>query len=322
MTERGDSRRKHGPSIVEHGISALNAIFGDFLFRTNNELQQVMAFYLDNRPVTPKGLCAPRTVKVCVLVHGFGCNESLWHFPAKYQGGDYGKLLEQRYGYMPLYLRYNTGLHVSDNSKQLADMLERFCVHHGAAVTELIFIAHSMGGLVVRSACHLGTEAGHSWVQRVRHVFYLGSPHLGAPLEKAVNVAASVLGLFDTTATRVIRDLLNARSVGVKDLRFGNLVDEDWLDYDPDELMNDRRVPIAWLATVGHHRVVGQALARVNTVGDAVVWPQSAAGRPHGSLPGAPGASDVQVMPGLVHLTLARHPAVYEQIERWLSENG
>jgi len=116
--------------------------------------------------------------------------------------------------------------------------------------------------------------------------------------------------------------LLNARSVGVKDLRFGNLVDQDWLDHDPDELMNNRRVPIPWLATAGHHRVVGQALAGVNTVGDAMVWPQSAAGRPHGSLPGAPGVSDVQVILGLVHLTLARHPAVYEQIERWLKENG
>jgi pimeloyl-ACP methyl ester carboxylesterase len=257
-----------------------------------------------------------------VLVHGLGCNESLWTFPAPHEGGDFGELLEQRCGYMPLYLRFNTGLRVSDNGKQLAGLLERFCAHHGAAVTQLLLIAHSMGGLVVRSACHLGSAAGQKWVSRVRHVVYLGAPHLGAPLEKATNVATHVLGLFDTTATRVIRDLLNTRSAGVKDLRFGNLVDQDWLDCDPDELMNNRRVPIPWLATARHHRVVGQALAGVATVGDAVVRPESAAGYAHGTQPGAPGASDVQVMPGLGHLTLARHPAVYEHIERWVKEDG
>jgi hypothetical protein len=179
-----------------------------------------------------------------------------------------------------------------------------------------------MGGLVIRSACHHGDKRDHDWLLRVRHAIYLGSPHLGAPLEKATNVASHVLGLFDTTATRVIRDLLNTRSAGVKDLRFGNLVDDDWLDCDPDELLNNRRVPIAWLATAEHHRVVGQALPGVETLGDAMVWPTSAAGDAEGTQPGAPGVADVEVMPGLAHLTLARHPAVYECIERWVKQDG
>jgi triacylglycerol esterase/lipase EstA (alpha/beta hydrolase family) len=37
----------------------------------------------------------------------------------------------------------------------LADLLERFCASHGAAVTELLLIGHSLGGLVIRSARHL-----------------------------------------------------------------------------------------------------------------------------------------------------------------------
>jgi hypothetical protein len=141
-------------------------------------------------------------------------------------------------------------------------------------------------------------------------------------LEKATNLATHVLGRFDTTATRVIRDLLNTRSTGVKDLRFGNLVDEDWLDRDPDELMDNRRVPVPWLATARHHFAVGQAVAGVGTFGDAMVREESAAGRAHGSQPGAPGGSDVQVMTGLDHLALARHPAVYEHLERWVNEDG
>jgi pimeloyl-ACP methyl ester carboxylesterase len=321
MTAKGNSPGKRGPQMAEHAISALNGCFGDYLSQTGNELQQPMAFYRDARPVAPEDLAAPPTGKVCVLVHGLCCNESLWRFPAPHEGGDYGELLERRCGYTPLYLRFNTGLRISANGEQLAGLLERFCAHHGAAVAELLLIGHSMGGLVIRSACHLGSESGHSWVSRVRHVVYLGAPHLGAPLEQATNVATHVLGLFDTTATRVVRDLLNTRSAGVKDLRFGNLVDSDWLDCDPDELMKNRRVPIPWLATARHHRVVGHALARAGTLGDGIVRPDSAAGRARGYHPGAPG-SDVQVMPGLNHFNLARHPAVYEHIERWVTADG
>ena len=223
---------------------------------------------------------------------------------------------------MPLYLRFNTGLRVSTNGEQLADLLERFCVCHDAAVTELLLIGHSVGGLVLRSACHLGDTAGQHWVSRVRHVVYLGSPHLGAPLEKATNVVTRVLSLFETTATRVISDLLKTRSAGVKDLRFGNLVDQDWLDYDPDELLTNRRVPTPWLATARHHLAVGQAWSGVGTFGDAMVRPDSAAGRARGSQPGAPGGSDLKVMSGLSHLALARHPAVYDHLERWVKQDG
>ena len=305
--------------MVEHAISALNAWFGDYLSQTDNGLQQPMAFYRDNQPVAPEDIAAPPTGKVCVFVHGLGCNESTWSFPTPHEGGGYGELLERHCGYMPLYLRFNTGLRISNNGKQLAGLLERFYARHEAAVTELLLIGHSVGGLVIRGACH---QPGQNWVSRVRHVVYLGSPHLGAPLEKATNMATHVLGLFDTTATRVIHDLLNTRGAGVKDLRFGNLVDKDWLDCDPDELIANRRVPIPWLATARHHFAVGQAVAGVGMCGDAMVWPDSAAGRAHGSQPGAPDGSDVQVIPGLNHLALARHPAVYEHLERWVTDDG
>ncbi len=322
MARQENNLGNRGPGMVENAISILNAWIGEDLSQTGNELQQRIAFYQDNRPVSPEDLATSPSGKVCVLVHGLGCNESLWEFPAHHRGGGYGKLLEQRCGYMPLYLRFNTGLRVSTNGRQLAGLLERFCERHNAAVTELLLIGHSLGGLVIRSACHLGSEAGQDWVSWVRHVVYLGSPHLGAPLEKATNVATHMLRLFNTTATRVIRDVLNTRSAGVKDLRFGNLVDQDWLDCDPDELMNNRRVPVSWLATARHHLVVGQALAGTGTFGDVIVRPYSAAGGACGSQPGAPGGSDVQVMPGLNHLALARHPAVFEHIERWVKDDG
>lgn len=322
MSKEGDRRTRGTPGAVEHAVSALNAWFGDYLEETDNGLQQPMAFYRDLRPIEPEDLEAPTTGKVCVLVHGLGCNEASWRYPAAHAGGDYGQLLERDHGYMPLYLRFNTGLRISENGERLAALLERFCAQHGGAVEELLLIGHSLGGLVVRSACHLGSEAGHGWISRVRHVVYLGSPHQGAPLEKATNVATNILDLFDTTATRVVRDLLNTRSAGVKDLRYGNLVANDWLDHDPDELLNNRRVPVPWLATANHHCVVGQAVQGVNTFGDAMVPTASAAGAAHGQPPGAPAVKDVRVAGGVDHLSLAHHPAVYEHIENWVKHHG
>ena len=322
MALQENSLDKRGPGMVENAISTLNAWIGDYLSQTGNELRQPMAFYRANRPVSQEDFVAPPTGKVCVLVHGLGCNESAWKFRTPHEGGDYGELLAERCGYTPLYLRFNTGLRVSTNGKQLAELLERFCAHHGSEVTELLLIGHSMGGLVIRSACHMGNETGQDWVGLVRHVIYLGSPHLGAPLEKTTNLATGFLGLFNTTATRVIRDVLNNRSAGVKDLRHGNLVDQDWLDLDADELGNNRRVPIPWLASARHHFAVGQVLAKTGVFGDVMVRPKSAAGRTHCSQPGAPDGSDVQVMPGLDHLALARHPAVYEHLERWVKDDG
>jgi hypothetical protein len=156
----------------------------------------------------------------------------------------------------------------------------------------------------------------------VRHCFYLGSPHQGAPLEKATNVAGHVLGKVDTTATRVIADLLQTRSAGVKDLRFGNLLDEDWLDCDPDELLRNRRVPVPWLATARHHRIIGQLVPGVPVLGDAMVPGSSAAAAAHGGQPGAPDPDDVVIVPGLSHLAVARNPAVYEHISRLVADDG
>ena len=176
-----------------------------------------------------------------------------------------------------------------------------------------------MGGLVIRSACHLGEQAKQSWVPRVRQVFYLGSPHLGAPLEKLTHVATNVLGLFDTTATRVVREVLDTRAAGIKDLRFGSLVDEDWLDREQDARLKGERLPVPWLATARHYRVVGQVGAPAAAwLGDAVVREASATGVAQGQQPGAPRTADARVMPGLDHLALARHPDVYAHISQAL----
>ena len=44
---------------------------------------------------------------------------------------------------------------------------------------------HSMGGLVARGACHYGALARHEWLGRLDKLVFVGTPHHGAPLERA-----------------------------------------------------------------------------------------------------------------------------------------
>ena len=96
--------------------------------------------------------------------------------------------MEIELGYTPVYLRYNTGRHISENGRDLAETLDAVVAEWAVPVHEVTLIGHSMGGLVARSACHYGADS--ACMAKVRHVFTLGAPHRGAPLEQATNAPA------------------------------------------------------------------------------------------------------------------------------------
>ena len=129
----------------------------------------------------------------------------------------YGSRLHDDLGYTPVYVRYNSGLHVSDNGRRLSEVLDHVIGGWPVDVEEIVLIGHSMGGLVARSACHYGESGGHRFTDAVRHVFCLGSPHLGADLEKGANALAWAFAKLPET--RAFATFLNARSAGIKDLR-------------------------------------------------------------------------------------------------------
>ena len=87
----------------------------------------------------------------------------------------------------------------SQNGQMLAGMLERLQRLWPVPIDEFVLVGHSMGGLVARSASFYGMQQHHWWTAAVRHVVCLGSPHLGADLEKGVNVAAWALGRLPRT---------------------------------------------------------------------------------------------------------------------------
>jgi pimeloyl-ACP methyl ester carboxylesterase len=293
-------------------LGALNGAVGDALDREGSELALSMSFRQDGQDVRP-GQYEGATPKLAVFVHGLCETDEGWNL---FGGASYGSRLGEDLGYSPLYLRYNTGLHISDNGRRLSELLEEVVAGWPTPVEEIVLVGHSMGGLVARSACHYGHAGDAEWARRVRHVFCLGSPHLGAPLEKAANVAGYALSRLPET--RPLAKLVNGRSVGIKDLRFGSCVDEDWCDCDPDEFMQDRCNEVPFLDCATYY-FVGATLGQNKNsfVGDLLVRFPSASGQ--GRKRRLPFEIDKGAhFGGMNHMQLLNHPAVYEQIYRWL----
>jgi hypothetical protein len=65
------------------------------------------------------------TGKLLLMIHGLCRNDLQWD--SQYEGSDvnHGERLAGELGLTPIYLRYNTGLHVSQNGRELAQQLEQ-----------------------------------------------------------------------------------------------------------------------------------------------------------------------------------------------------
>jgi hypothetical protein len=143
-------------------LSALNAAIGDRLADDGDPLAIRMAVRDAGRDVglSPVALAStfPRaTPKMAVFVHGLGETEHSWR-PGRDAADlvSYGDSLREELGYTPVYLRYNSGRHISDNGRELAGLLGDLTAAWPAPVEELLLVGHSMGGLTIRSACHHG----------------------------------------------------------------------------------------------------------------------------------------------------------------------
>lgn len=316
------------PGRLEASLSALNAVLGDYLKDRANGLEIEMQLHVNNRPVRcdREGLARAypdASHRICLLVHGLGTHEGVWSFPAD-RAVSYGSLLQKDLGYTPCYVRYNSGLHISENGRSLAELLEALVRDHPVEVKEIAVLGYSMGGLVVRSACDVAAREGHGWVERVKRIVYIGAPHLGAPLEKIGNVVAWVLRTIDVPHTKLVADVIDLRSSGIKDMRYANLAPEDWQGFDPDVLLEDHRKAVPLAPRAAHHLVVGTLTGGERHVltrlfGDAMVRVPSAAGRSRdGKRSPVFPQENVRIFPGLGHVALAHDRAVYEQIRAWL----
>jgi pimeloyl-ACP methyl ester carboxylesterase len=242
-------------------LGAINGLLGDQIAERQEALAPPMRMRVHGGKLRrlPDNLAADArrrgdaTGRLVVFVHGLCETDLCWSFAAERRWGDrtctYGSLLRED-GWTPLYVNFNSGRHVSDNGLELAEQLDELLGHWPMPVTEIALVGHSLGGLVARSAAHQGDALGHAWRAQLRHVVGLGTPHLGAPLERFANWGTHRLtGLPET---RPFADLINRRSVGIKDLRYGALLQDDWLGFDPDELLTDHCTEAALLPGVAY----------------------------------------------------------------------
>jgi pimeloyl-ACP methyl ester carboxylesterase len=283
-------------------LAALNGLYGDRLAAEGSPLAI---------PMSVRRVGEPRTGDLAVFLHGLGETEHAWGVR------NYGERLAEDLGYTPVFIRFNTGRHISENGAALAVLLDELLAEWPVEVERISIVGHSMGGLVARSACH----RGGAWTAHVRHVISLGTPHLGAPLEQAVHAMSAALHL--APETRPFSRFLRRRSAGIRDLRRGSLVDEDWRDQDVDALRGKAltEVPLLDGAT---HCFVAATVTRSTThpvgrlIGDMLVLSGSASGRSRTRRLGFEDEYGMTVG-GTHHLALLNHPEVAAQLRVWLA---
>lgn len=309
----------------EAWIAALNGVWGEHLAATRNPLAIEMELrdagkrlVLDATTLRQAYGSAPR--KLLVLAHGLCMNDLQWQ-----RGGhDHGRLLAGEPGYTPLYLHYNSGRHISDNGREFAALLERLLDAWPAPVAELALLCHSMGGLVARSACHHAEASGMAWRKKLRRISFLGTPHHGAPLERAGNWFDNTLALSPYFAP--FARLGQSRSAGIKDLRHGNLLEADWATA-PHATPHDHRAVVPLPAAVRclalaatRQHAPGGDLKRLR--GDGLVPINSALGRhdnPARCLDFA--ARDMSLVFDCDHFELLSSPEVGSRLRAWFADD-
>lgn len=294
-------------------LSAVNGVYGDYLERTGNPLALEMSLRLrgnridpaDPAPAISAATGAPPSARLLLLVHGLCLNDWQW----ARDGHDHGAALADEFGFTPLYLRYNSGRHIAQNGESLAELLETLVAHWPRPVAEIVIVGHSMGGLVARGACHHGRAAGHAWLEYLRQLVFLGTPHHGAPLERGGHRLDFVMDLSPYSApfTRIGK----ARSAGIQDLRHGSITRQ-----------SGEVVPLP--DGVRCHAVAATLAARRGLVsdrllGDGLVPLDSALGRhPDPSRSLALSKQQQWIGYEMGHLELLSRPEVYARLSDWL----
>ena len=213
-------------------LSAINGVLGDQLLATANPLTIDMSLRREGKPLMlEKAALAQRlpqaTGKVLVVLHGLCMNDLQWASGSDSQAYNHADLLAKALGYTAVYLHYNTGLHTSINGQQFAGLLEQLVNQWPQPIEDLTLLAHSMGGLVSRSACHVAEQAKTTWRSKLKNIVFLGTPHHGAPLERVGNWIDTTLG--SNRVTKPFAAIGQIRSSGITDLRYGHVLESSWL---------------------------------------------------------------------------------------------
>lgn len=290
-------RRGHGRPLDtrpagRREAAVVNGLVGESLHETRHPMAITMAARKDGYDVTDLAAAYPNAGgDVVVFLHGLVEDDESWTRDAATSGGTYADRLERDTGWTSVTMRYNSGLPIASNGELLSDWLNWLLAGWPTPVRRIALVGHSMGGLVALAACRGGSAGDLAWAPLVRHVVCLGTPHLGAPLERAVHWGSRGLLAFPESAP--FAAILETRSRGIRDLGRG----------DPD------CVP---LPGASYHCVSAGLPGPVGLIlGDLLVRRTSATGRIAGATS--------RHLPGTHHFTLLNHPEVYADLRRRLT---
>ena len=301
-------------------IAALNGVLGDHLAARDNPLAIPMRFRRSGAALDKPALLdtiQKSDGKLAIMVHGLCMNDRQW----QRNGHDHGAMLARDLGLTPVYIHYNTGRHISENGRNFSDLLETL-VELSPRPLDLFIIAHSMGGLVSRSACHYANQSGHKWLHRLRKLIFLGTPHHGAMLEKGGNWVNILMRISPYSAP--FARLGKIRSAGITDMRYGNLADQDWKNRDRFDCSGDQRMPVALPETAACYAIAattGKKTSkwRDDVIGDGLVTLNSALGvHKHPELNLSIPESRQWIGRDMNHMDLLSHAAVYKKIRQWI----
>jgi pimeloyl-ACP methyl ester carboxylesterase len=296
-------------------LSALNGVLGDHLVLSENSLAIPMHFRKEGQILNDAQLqevINQSNGKLLIMVHGLCMNDLQWCR----EGHDHGAALAKESSMGAIYLHYNTGQHISDNGKQFADLLESL-VSLSDRQLDINILAHSMGGLVSRSAFHVAENSGHQWPERLNKLVFLGTPHHGAALEKAGNWIDLILGAHSYTVP--FARLVKVRSAGITDLRYGNVQESDWNTRERFEFSGDQRLPLPLPDSVRCFAVATSAKDSINyPLGDGLVRIKSALGEHQDPVFNLRIPENQKwVATNINHMQLLSDPKVYQIVKTW-----
>ena len=324
LLERIDAEPADTPER-EAVLAALNGVMGDRLLASQNPLATPMtlryrgqALDWENMPAMPQA-----GAKLLLLIHGLCMNDLQWQARRGEQVVDHAAALASALGYTALYLRYNSGLHVSQNGRELSLKIEQLLDHWPRPVEELTVLGHSMGGLLTRSALNHARQSALRWPDHLKSIVFLGTPHHGAPLERAGNWIDVILG--STPYSRPFARLAQLRSAGITDLRYGHLLDVDWQGHDRFRRQPDARQHLPLPEGVACY-AIGATLAgkrgllAERLTGDGLVPLRSAMGEHDDPNRALAFAKDQQaIFYRTNHMELLSRPEVTRQLLQWLA---
>ena len=337
-------------------LPVLNGALGDQLTARFDPRAIRMSFRRGGHDISVAelGLNEPHQ-KTVVYVHGLMGDELIWQTGFQDAPGSrrYGPRLAEETHSRALYLRFNSGLHLSENGRELHRLLTDLVTTWPDAIGELVLVGHSMGGLIIRSAGYYAslnealrteqprTSADNSsflvppsssseaeraaWLFHLRSVFLIGTPNDGSWLEQNSHFTARLLERINLFPTRFLSKALNQRSNGIKDLRYSILVDEDWQDAHANDFVPPR-TPVPPLPGVQYHILLGSWLRTTRPAalreyfGDGLVGQDSARGHAtfgdEASLPTGASVRSAQFSQQH-HGGLLTHPEVYQYLKQW-----